>query len=194
MVIPGKISYERWRDLLAAWKQIKGIWELGFADFINYGRKQFGEEKVDVALQQLEFDLGDANRALAIGMTPLGLRIEELTVEHYYLLGKAERDGKLTAKERGRWAAVAHKEKLSALELQKSLEAGKVVRLAVIEGMSGRDSGVASIQGISFWFERWESQVGGEEKILSWDKDTKLQFLQHARPIADLVAKVEKSL
>ena len=189
-VIRGKLSYERWLFVLASWRQLKHVWELGFADILNYGRERFGEEKVEEALHQLEFNLQDAQRALAIGQIPLDLRVEELTAEHYYILGKAD----LTPKERGRWAAIAHKEKLSALELQKSIEAGKVVRLRTIEGMSGRNSGVATIEAISFWFERWENQVGGEKAVLAWGRDVKVAWLTEVRPILDLAAKVEKSL
>ncbi|MFZ4693736.1 MAG: hypothetical protein ACOYMV_01275 [Verrucomicrobiia bacterium] len=188
--VQGKITFDRWKILLTSWRSCRKGWELVLADILAYGLEQFGREKVDVALNQLEFDLGDALKALAIGQLSLDLRTETLGSDHYFVLSKAN----LTAKEQGRWVAIATKEGLKAVELQKSIEAGKVLRQADINRESGRDSGIPTIQGLAFWFDRWERKVGGEDAILAWDRRLKEQWLAEVRPILSLAAKLEETL
>lgn len=189
--VTGKLTFERWKGVLQSWRQCNQSWELVFADLLRYGREQFGPKKVDEALIQMQFDLGDSIKALTIGQLPLDLRTENLSSDHMWVLAKAV---DLTAKERARWAAISDKEGLKPVELQKSIEAGKVLRQADIDRVSGHNSGIATIQGLSFWFHQWERKVGGELEILAWDKPRKEAWLAEVRPILILAAKLEETL
>lgn len=169
---------------------MKDAYKFVLADIISYGLKNFGREKVDEGLIQLQFNLGEVNEAFAIGQIPLPLRVERLKPEHYYILGKAD----LTTKERGKWAALADKHELEPMELQKSIEAGKIVHQAAIDQISGKNSGITTIEGISWWYDRWERQIGGREVVLAWKVDLKKRWLDEVRPIVELAREVEKSL
>ena len=188
----GQMHYEQWIEALATWKRVSEVYHFGLADFINYGRERFGAQKVQGALTQLDFDLADVMKAEAIGQSTLDLRLVSLTSEHYYVLGRLLPEGK---QEQGKWAALAEKHELSALELKKSIEAGKVIKQPEIDQTSGRNSGITNIEGLTLMFERWERQVGGEEKILhDWNDDLKRLWLEKVRPIVELAVKVERTL
>ena len=187
----GDLTFEQWREGLRLWQQASIIYHCGLADLINYGRKQFGDEKVDETLEFFAFDFADVMKAHAIGQLSLELRVVELTSEHYYVLSKSLPGA---TKEQGKWAAIAAKEKLSPSELKASIEKGKLVRQSQIEQDRGSGSGVPNIQGLSLVFQRWEKQVGGEAQILAQSKDWKEKFLQEVHPIVDLAHKVEETL
>lgn len=186
----GKLTYERWKTVLLSWRRCNGSWMLVFADLLRYGRERFGDKRVDEALFQMQFDLGDSIKALAIGQIPLGLRTERLTSEHMFVLAKAD----LTEKERRHWAVVSDKEQLKPRELQKSIEAGKVLKQADIDRISGHNSGIATIQGLSFWFAQWKRKVGGDEGVLAWDLRQQEAWLVEVCPIVELAEKVAKSV
>lgn len=188
----GKMTEEQWLETLGSWKRIKDIYHFGLADIVNYGQEKFGKEKVDAALEQLNFELSDIVHAEAIGQTTFAFRLEGLSSEHYYVLGK-ELAG--AQKEQAKWATLAQKHGLSAFELKKSIESGKVIKRPEIDQSSGRNSGITNIEGITLQFERWERQVGGEEKILhDWDRELKERWLEKVRPIIELANKVQESL
>lgn len=166
------------------------MFHFGLADLLRYGKKNFGEPVVMDTLGQLEFEFSDGVKAFAIGQTPLDRRVSELSSEHYYVLGKAE----LTPRERDRWAALARQHGLTAHELQISIENGKVTRQADVDQVSGKGAGINTIQGISFWYRRWERQVGGRKTVLGWTDKMKQEWLGHVKPIVDLALEVVASL
>ena len=136
----------------------------------------------------MQFDLGDAIKALAIGQLPLDLRTERLTSEHMFVLKKAD----LTAKEQHHWGAISDKEELTPMELQKSIQAGKVMKRADIDRLSGHNSGIATIQGLNFWFAQWKRKVGGEAGVLAWELSQQEAWLVEVCPIVELAEKVAK--
>lgn len=190
-VIGGKLSYEEWQRYIFAWKKGKSIFHMGLCDLIQYGKDEFGVEKVDETLEAYDFDMADVLKAHAIGQLPLDLRESSLNGEHYYVL--ARQLGGLT-KEQGKWAAIAKKETLTPIELKRSIEKGTVVKQADIERESGQNSGVPNIEGLAMTFQRWVKQAGGEEKILEQPNDWKERFLREIEPIRMLAEKVEGTL
>jgi hypothetical protein len=187
----GDMTFEQWREALAGWKKISSFFHIGLSDFIEYGREKFGEEKVDETLELFDFDMADVMKAHAIGQLPLDLRDAALTAEHYYVLSKSLPGAK---KEQGKWAAIAKKDTLSAIELKRSIEAGKVIRQEEIDQQSGRDSGVPNIEGLAMTFQRWTKQIGGEQKILEQPLEWKKKFLEEVHPIVELAQKVESTI
>lgn len=182
------LPFEQWREMLRMWRGLKDTWQFGVADFMSYGAKAFGEEKVQAAMEQLLFDLKDGLHGEVIGQIPLDLRDQPLSAEHYYVLGRAE----LTARERGRWAALAVKEEMTPLRLQKSIEAGRVLRKDEIDEMSGKNSGIPTVQGVRFLWDRWARKVG--DKAFKWTTDLKRQCLDEIKPIVEFARKLEASL
>jgi hypothetical protein len=187
----GDMSIEQWREILRSWQKAGSIYHIGLADILGYGKAKFGEQAVDDTLELFGFDMADVLKANAIGQLLLEIRTESLTSEHLYILSKSLPNEK---KEQGRWAAIATKEGLSAVELKQSIEEGKIVRQQQINRDSGRDSGVPNIEGLALVFQRWEKQAGGQEKILAQPLDWKRKFLEEIDPIVDLAAKVKETL
>ena len=190
LLIKEGTNVEEWKYSLQSWKTLKELFHFGLADLLRYGKKHFGESVVLDALGQFEFDLSDGMKAMAIGQIPLDLRVSALDSDHYYVLGRAD----LTPKERGKWAAVAHQHQLTAHELQMSIENGKVTRQADVDRISGKGAGINTIQGLAFWFMRWERQVGGKKSILGWTAKLKQEWLAEVQPIVDLAHEVASSL
>ena len=190
-LIDGALNFEQWRAYLDGYRQVNNAYIEGLADLIRYGRSNFGDNETEDALKQLEFSLADAQHAASIGQTTFEFRDEfGLSSEHYYLLGKLPDDDT-----RRHWAGLAKKHDLTALELKRSIEGGKVIKTDEISQRSGRDSGgLMTVQALVFSFERWEKQVGGEAKVLSWDRDRRQQWLQEMNPMLTLADRVRQSL
>ena len=186
----GDLTLEQWREVLGLWKQVRGTYFTGLADIIAYGKTKFGEEIVKDALVQYEFDLADEARALAIGQLPLELRSLSLTEEHYFVLGKKLDDDK----ERRKWITLVEKHELSAYELEKSIEAGKIVKGATLSDRQGRNSGLLTIQSIAARFDTWEKNVGGEEKILLMDEENKRALFKELEKPGELYLKLKAQL
>lgn len=161
-----KMPVEQWRFLMNHLSQSKTKLALYSADAINYGRKHYGDSEVETTLEQVSFNLVDAQRAIGIGSLSEATRgaAPSLSAEHLWVLAKAE----LESKEEVRWATTAVEKGLSASDLQASIEAGKVVK------SEGRGSGATvTVHGIRQMFEvlkkRWEDD-GPVEK---WPEDRK---------------------
>lgn len=189
--IEGQLSFEEWQRAVFTWKKIFEAFHVGFSDIVSYGRKEFGDAKVDETLEAFHFDMSDILKCYAIGQLPLDLRNESLTGEHYYILAKGLPNA---TKEQGRWAALALKEHLTPIELKRSIEKGAVVKQKDIERESGQNSGIPNIEGLAMTFQRWMKQAGGEQKILEQPAEWKEHFLQEVDPILALAEKIEATL
>jgi hypothetical protein len=134
LVIPANLDYEDWKKALHAFKRAKALHELALSEMVSYGVSNYGEDKVEAAFEQLEFDLLDANHALALGRTDRTLRSDQgLTNEHLYVLGKAFPDDPETQRA---WADLTKEHQLKASDLKLSIAQGKpIVREARTPGM-----------------------------------------------------------
>jgi len=183
----GELTLEQWKELVALWRGVRVAYFTGLADIMAYGKAKFGEDTVKETLAQCDFDLNDELRALAIGQLPLELRTVSLTEEHYFVLGKyVDND-----KDRGKWAAAAEKHELSAYELQKSIEAGEVIKGDALKSRQGRNSGFLTIQSLSARFELWERNVGGENAILQMDEPNQRALLKELEGPGELYLKLK---
>lgn len=185
----GAMTLDQYTELLQGWKTVREVWDIGLADILDYGKRRFGQERVEELLAQLHFDLADKLRAYAIGQIPLDLRTDELTSEHLYVLGRIEDKA-----ERGKWLAICGKEGLTSLELKKSIEGGRVIRSATLNEQQGGRSGLNSIQGVRHWFEDWERKVGGEKKIFEMSLDSRRDLLDELRGPGELYCKLKANL
>jgi hypothetical protein len=188
--IAGDMTFQQWNDQLKSIQLVKSAFHCVLADHINYGRKQFGDAQVAVALEQAEFDLADVVKADSIGQLTFDFREKhKLNSEHYFVLSKIE-----SGRERERWAAIAKREDLSALELKRSIEAGKILHANQIASSSGQGSGINTIQGVMFRMQQWEREMGGAEKIKSLPSEERKALLNLLTPIIELASTIEQSL
>jgi hypothetical protein len=116
-------------------------------------------------------------------------REHQLCSEHYFILSKVP-----LAAERERWAAIAVNERLSPLELKRSIEAGKILRSGDINQSSGQGSGINTIQGACFKLQQWERQMGGTQKIIELPAEDLRKLLQILTPTIALASAIETAL
>jgi hypothetical protein len=182
------LTLDEIKALLVAFKGMDSACALNLADLLSYGKKMYGGEQMEMLLETVEFDYVTARKAISLADIPVGLRHVDLEKEHYFVVAALEYVDQV------RWLDLAIKEKLSALELQRSIEAGRILRKADIAAMSGSGSGVFTYQGILTSFDRWCRKVGGDEKILSWDAEQKRRWLTDMSAVLQLAGKVQRSL
>ena len=184
------VSFDEWQEVMRSIKRVKRSYLCIFADAAAYGRKTFGDEAVNETIEQLEFDLQDAVKAHSISLISLDERNQyNLSPEHAYVLGTKLDD----PKERTRWAALCEKHGLTAHELKRSIEAGKIIRAADMKEAAGHTGGIPTIQGVRFHFERWRRNQGAEE-ILRLPVEDRRKTLETLAPIVELAAAIEASL
>ena len=187
--IDGDLTHWEWKNLLASLQAVKHAYHCSLADVISYGRIHYGDTIVADDLTQLEFDLSDVTKSEAIGLLDFEFRDKhQLSSEHYFVLSKVDEP------ERTRWAKIAAKEKLTSLELKRSIEAGHVTRMAELQANSGQGSGINTIQGVAFRMQQWEKSMGGYDKILHLPVQERQNLLKLLTPTIELAAKLEQSL
>jgi hypothetical protein len=140
------------------------------SDTIKKGHESFGAEKVDAAVVRLELRLHDMRQAVCIGELAKGVRMTGLTVEHLYVLGRAD----LPPDEQHRWAIAAQENELPPLRLKASIEAGKVLTAEELSALRGSNTGILTIQGLIQKFEIWRRTVEKDKPIENWNRKAKL--------------------
>lgn len=190
ILIEGEMTIQQWSAFLHALHSVKDAYHCALADTINYGVQKFGEAEVSLALEQAQFDLADVARATNIGQLTLGFRQTwHLSSEHYFILSKLPDDAQRT-----HWAAITTQEALTALELKRSIEAGKIVKSNEIQRTSGSGSGINTIQGAAFKLQQWEKSMGGIPAIVQLAPAVRKDLLELLTPTIELAAAIEKSL
>jgi len=184
------LDWTEWRELLSQARRIKKTYLSVLSDITDYGRRTFGDDPVNEALEQLEFEMADATKAHVIALIGLERRAKyDLTSEHAYVLGHLLE----TAEERDHWAVICQKHNLTAFELKKSIEKGEVIREAEISANSGHGDGIPSVQAIRFQFEKWQRQFPDRAHILKLPKPERRKILDLLNPIVELAASLETS-
>jgi len=187
--IESDLDIIEWRELLASLQSVKHTYHCTLADVIKYGKERFSVSEVASSLEQLEFELSDVAKAEAISLLDYAFREKHiLNSEHYYVLSK------LDEPLRSKWAKTAAKEKLTPLELKRSIELGKVVRIAEIQSQSGQGTGISTIEGVVFRMQQWEKSMGGTDKILELPQESRVNLLKLLTPAVELAARIEQSL
>lgn len=188
-IITGNLDEKQWIHAVRTLKDIKAHYLTALGDVIGYGISHFGEETVGKHIEQLEFNLADANTALGIASLTYDFKSAyPLTPEHYYLLAKLPTD-----KDKEKWAQTAIEHKLSALELKRSIESGAPVSTKEINKKSGLGSGIATIEGALFHFNQWKQKIG-EEKLIELPRQSRIELLEKLRPVLDLAERIASTL
>jgi hypothetical protein len=184
------LTFDEWRRAMHSTRQVKRAYHAVLADLTGYGRLHFGEKAVADAMEQLEFEMDDANKATAIHKLPLEFRtLHGLDSEQAFVLSSVKDED-----ERTRWAETCRKENLTALELKRSIEAGKVMRKEDLAKACGQGAGLPTVQAVRFQFERWQRSIGGKQKILSLTPSARKEALKTLEPIIELAAELQLSL
>jgi hypothetical protein len=185
------LSWEEWRELLSQTRRVKTTYLSILADITEYGRRNFGDDSVNQALEQLEFEMVDATKSDTIALVGYDRREKYgLTSEHAYVLGH-----QLEAEEEwDKWAGLTLKHNLTAFELKKSIEKGEVIRHAEITEKSGHGTGIPSVQAIRYQFERWQRQFPDRTALLKLPTTERQKILDLLSPIVELAASIETSI
>lgn len=180
VVVRGTLTFEEWRLGLYCVLWLREQFSLASSDLLGHGRREYGDVLVEEALEQMEFPLNDVKRADAISKVPWIARDEELTSEHYYVAGAAP---DLTPEKREQWLKTAAAEKLTPLELKRSIFRGQSAQHAEdTPAGKGADSGIVTIQGVRMLFLQWRRE--NEERILTGPIDTQRLLLAEIEPFA----------
>ncbi|MES2923129.1 MAG: hypothetical protein V4819_16350 [Verrucomicrobiota bacterium] len=190
IAIDGEMTLPQWTDFLNTIHSVKDAYHCALADTITYGRDKFGDAEVSLALEQAAFDLNDVIKAGNIAQLSLTFRqTYHLSSEHYFVLSKMT-----DTAEQVKWANLAVNNKLTAFELKRSIEAGKLIRTTQIQSTSGQGSGFNTIQGIAFKASQWEKTMGGLDNIIKLPPEQRRSIIELLTPTITMVAAIEKSL
>ena len=179
LVFDKPLTIEQWKEvgrMLKAARTATLWWE---ADWMQYGKASYEETDWDEAVDQLEFDFvgGKHDLLMNLAAVPLERRRPGLSAQHYLFLTKLP-----TVKEQDKWAKVAEVEKLTPMDLKRSIAQGEVVR-----GSEERQGGVNTIQEVVRSFSEWHRQVESRDPIENWSKEKHKELLAEMKAIVDLV-------
>ena len=191
LLISRQLSYEEWIEMLEQAKHAKSSYLNILSDITSYGRRCFGDDRVNEAIEQLEFDLSDATKAEVISRVGLEQRTtHNLSSEHAYIIGKfVETDA-----DREKWSGLCNEYSLTAHELKKSIEKGEVIRADEISEKSGHTEGISTVQAVHFSFLKWQRQFKDPKEILKLPKGEREKILKQLTPIIQLAADIESSI
>lgn len=178
LVLSDDMSFIQWQEVLRTIKWIKRKAAIGLADCIVFGIKKWGADKVDQALEQLEFEATIVKAAVAIKSIPSELRFENLDPDHYVELAKAG----LPKAKAIRWARIASEQHLTATQLRFSIVENEVVDKASAKALQ---HGVITVQGIRQHFDIWLHRVGGLNGIMKMDEDHQQEIMGELDQIID---------
>ena len=180
LVFDKPLTIEQWKEvgrMLKAARTATLWWE---ADWMQYGKASYEETDWDEAVDQLEFDFvgGKYDLLMSLAAVPIERRRPGLSAQHYLFLTKLP-----TIKEQDKWAKVAEVEKLTPMDLKRSIAQGEVVR-----GSEERQGGVNTIQEVVRSFSEWHRQVESRDPIENWSREKHRELLAEMKAIVDLVA------
>lgn len=180
LVFDKPLTIEQWKEvgrMLKAARTATLWWE---ADWMQYGRASYQEDDWDEAVDQLEFDFvgGKYDLLMSLAAVPLERRRPGLSAQHYLFLTKLP-----TVKEQDKWAKMAEVEKLTPMDLKRSIAQGEVVR-----GSEERQGGMITIQDLAREFDTWHRYVESKDPIENWSKEKLRELLTVMKKMADVIA------
>jgi len=145
-------TQEEWEQIGRYVHAARGSSLRWMADWRMEGRRQFGDEVVAEAERQLEFEFKDLRAAEALERLD-GVHPSAPSDAHAFVAAKLC-ENSYDAQE---WLERARTEKLSPVELQKSIKAGEIVRDEASKpgAASAGSTGVLTLESISMDFLRW---------------------------------------
>lgn len=185
----GTPTFAEVREILRAIKAMGDTRDLILADALKGAVEAIGAEQVELIVAQLEFNASEIRKATLIGSLDRSCRSRKLTSEHLHVAARIEN---LTELERYGWLKRAETEGLSALELHRSIEAGKIVRLENTTAGASRNSGIVTVESIRFTWDQWERR--NKREILEAPAEVQRKFLEEVDPILKTAEEVRRCL
>jgi hypothetical protein len=148
-------TQEEWEQIGRYVHAARGSSLRWMADWRMEGRRQFGDEIVEAAEKQLEFEFKDLKAAEALEKLD-GVHPSAPSDAHAFVAARLCEN----SNDAQEWLEKARSENLTALELQKSIKAGEIVRDEPTKpGTPGSSStGVLTLENIYMDFLRWKSR------------------------------------
>jgi hypothetical protein len=182
LTLDESMTFDQWCGYLFGLKFIHESYHRSLGALAAFGKTQFGEAAVHQAFEQLEFDLGDAQRALSISHAT-GISGRKITSEHLYILGREFPDDDAKQQE---WAAKVEKHDLKPSELKTSISAGVVVP------RQERTEGFLTLEYVAIQFQR--SMLKLRPTIGKMDKKQIKQTIRILEPIVKFVNELQTRL
>jgi hypothetical protein len=190
LVVRGELSFEEWREAHYGLFKLTKIGKLCLADSINFAKAKFGEVMVDEALHQMEFPWIDAKKAELVDQRRLPWQAREfdLEEEHFFAVGQAN----LRPEESAKWLEIAAEEKLTPLELKRSIEVGKTIHNEDTQSGKGKNSGIVTIYAVRALFLQWRRN--NITALLAGPIDEQKDVLSELEPVCELIDKLRVNI
>jgi hypothetical protein len=174
-------TQEEWEQIGRYVHAARGSSLRWMADWRMEGRRQFGDAAVEAAEKQLEFEFRDLKAAEAIERLD-GYHPQAPSDAHAFVAGKLCD----TVADAEQWLETATKEKLTPLELQKSIKAGEVVRDSDDKKPAGSGStGILTLEAIHMDFLRWRSRSEDDGFPAQWNSHQLAKVKDLLAPMAE---------
>jgi len=160
------------------------------ADWRRTGRRAFGDEAVLEAERQLELEFKDLRAAEALERLESGAAARAASDEHAFVVARLCK----STEDADRWLETAEREDLSAVELQRSIKAGSVVKDDAEKpsvNASDKSVGIVTIEGIRAQFDLWLRKVRGDGFPNGWDDRRRRMVLELLRPMVEVSDEIE---
>jgi hypothetical protein len=164
------------------------ISRIALGDLLTEASKKGLEEQLTIVFEEVGLTPVEVGKSLAIAAVPRSLRSEELSEEHYFVVSK------LSLADQTKWLDAAIKHGLNALEMKRSIEAGRILKRDEINDLSGRGSGIINYHGIVNQWDRWANKIGGVTGMTEWPIETLRRWREEVDSVAEMIAKVDKIL
>jgi hypothetical protein len=188
LTIPDGAQLPDYENAIRVVVKLGKISRIALGDLLADAAKKGIDEQLTMVFEEVGISPVEVGKSLAIAAVPKSLRHDRLTEEHYFVVSK------LSLTEQTKWLDEALKHNLNALEMKRSIEAGRVLKREQINELSGRNSGIVNYHGIINEWDRWRNKVGGREGILSWPTDILSRWVSEVESMGDDVAAAKQEL
>lgn len=182
-----KPTFEQFEQTLDIVLGMRDMAQFSKLDLVNYGRREFGAERVAQALRQRDVDQGELD--LVFRLEALVERRADLTIEHQLCVTR------LDETDQKRWLDLARIHKLTPGDLRASIRAGEVcrqetgVRSQGSGGSNGSSTARVSETGsplhhIANHFNQWLPKAA--EQMAAWSIEDWRIVIELLTPIARL--------
>jgi len=188
VVIPEETTIDEISSFLrnfAAWENISSI---ALADILEFAHRKDMLEELQGVFVEIDISPVEVSKALGIATVPKGLRHPSLTAEHYFVVSR------LSTYDQTGWLQQSLDHKLNAMELKRSIEAGRIITKEEIAELSGRGSGIVNYHGMVNQWERWENKVGGTQAIKTWPTDVLTRWVADVEKVHSTIEAVKQEL
>jgi hypothetical protein len=192
LILPDTLSKDESVRIFRALREMGDAVEFALGDWANHHERSFGKESLHEVLKQEEFPWARTFQAQTISQLPHDeRRPRTLSPKHHLAIAKVQQPEK-----RQQWLAIAEQERLTPIELTRSIRKGTVVHQADHKSETGLGIGRRSTEAVRESFIRWIHQIADTEEealkeIATWPTHVKTLMLAPLRDIVLFVQKVD---